>query len=199
MCSTTPTTKVTRARTTSNKNFSAAAIAVVSAVNPDTPGAFFLRIWAKVLCFFLFLASADLIVTPAFAHLPYDTRTAMNNATDNNILIRVTPMLFHHIDLGMTYGTVLKMIGKSAQYCDSGDSFCAVENGAVSMDCVSHEFIEPSKSWYCHWQGLRSTRRASELNVWFVGDHVTELSASMPDGTLYRRDTGNTVHIEKLS
>ena len=121
--------KVTRARPTSNMMYSAAAIAVVSEVIPDKPGASLFvsprqQIKNSALAHKSFLCLALLASTAAMA-LPQaslQTKIAMNSASYNNTLAEITPMLFHRIELGMSYEAVENTVGKSALYCDSGES-----------------------------------------------------------------------------
>lgn len=177
--------------------FSAAAIAVVSEVNPDEPGAsFFHRLHLLVIC--LGLLTGALGAGPAQA--APQMQTAMQRANYNNTLIKMTPMLFHRIELGMTYEAVVNTVGKSALYCDSGESFCSADNGAISKTCLETEFIQPSKTWLCHWDGVRSSSNSnSRLEVWFVGVRAVQVVATMPDGNIYRRDSGNSIDLERQS
>jgi hypothetical protein len=181
---------LTRVRATSNMKVSAAAIAVVSAVYPDHPGAFLFLI--HVLFWMLTVAH------PACAQGALQTRTAMNNAIYQHALIQVTPMLFHHLELGMSYDGVLHTIGKAPLYCDSGETYCKAENGIISKSCLHREFIQANTVWMCHWDGRPASHNpASNLEVWFLGDHVTQVTARMPDGSFYKRDSGNTIHLER--
>lgn len=200
------TETLTRVRPTSNKMNSAAAIAVVSAVNPDKPGAFLfapptsrgLSAGSLIQISFLFLllcclTSLSFAATPAF-----HARNAMNNAIDQNSRIEVTPMLFHHIELGMTYGAVVNRVGKVPLYCDSGVSTCNAHNGLLSESCLRTEFIEPNSTWVCHWTGAQKEPTSlPSLQVWFVGDRVANVSATMENGDRYHRDSGNTIHFQK--
>ncbi len=174
--------------------FSAAAIAVVSEVNPDEPGAsFFPVLSALLICLILLTAASS-------AHAAPPMQTAMQRANYNNTLIALTPMLFHRIELGMTYEAVVNTVGKSALYCDSGESSCSADNGAILRNCLETEFIQPNKTWLCHWDGIRSSHNNnSRLEVWFVGVRVSQVVATMPDGNIYRRDSGNTINLERHS
>lgn len=187
--------KVTRARPTSNMMFSAAAIAVVSEVNPDEPGASFFHP-ALNLLFFILLVT---LLFPASSQAaPPTMQTAMHSAAYNNNQVQLTPMLFHHIELGMTYEAVVNTVGKSALYCDSGESSCNANNGAIAKSCLESEFMQPNKTWLCHWNGVRSSRNTnSRLEVWFVGVRSAQVVAVMPDGNIYRRDSANTVAVEQ--
>jgi len=196
--------KVTRARPTSNMMFSAAAIAVVSEVNPDEPGAFlFPALIQKIIISQLFYPisaffslSALFITTPVQA-VP-QKHTAVDNAVYNNTLVQLTPMLFHHIELGMNYEAVMNMVGKPALYCDSGESTCNASNGVISKTCLNTEFIQANKTWICHWDGVQSNQNAhSSLDVWFVGIRAVQVAATMPNGNIYRRDSGNTIQLER--
>lgn len=188
------TATITRARKTSNMKLPAAAIAVVSEVNPDKSGAFLFPLLIRTIFFILLIMFSK----DSFAQTHLQNRTAINNAIYNNMLVTVTPMLFYHIELGMRYDTILNIIGKSALYCDSSDSYCNIENGAISKRCINATFIQPNKTWWCHWQGSRlAYASAPYLKIWFVGDHVTQVTAQTKESVLYTRDAGNTVHIEK--
>jgi|GEM_PF-5730279 len=196
--------KVTRVRPTSNTRYSAAAIAVVSAVNPDTPGASLFKDFKpmKSLIFVLAQATAvfalvSLLAPKAHAAPVFRTQTALNTAAYNNTVIQITPMLFHRIELGMSYQGLIHAVGKSPMYCDSGESTCSAEYGTVSTRCVEAEFIHTHKTWTCHWDGVRSRHATSSLDVWFVSSRVSQVAATLPNGDIYRRDTGNTIHLER--
>lgn len=107
-------------------------------------------------------------------------------------------MLFHRIELGMTYEAVSKTVGKSARYCDSGEANCALENGEISKSCLNSQFIHPNKTWMCHWEGSPTENNlTTNLEIWFLGDHVIHVVARTNNGMIYKRDSGNTVHLQK--
>jgi hypothetical protein len=175
--------------------FSAAAIAVVSEVNPDEPGASFFH-HLHLFLFSLLLLAGAFGMTSAQAAAPL--QTAMATAIYHNTQIELTPMLFHRIELGMTYEVVANTIGKSALYCDSGESSCNASNGSVAKNCLESEFIHPNKTWLCHWEGKSTQRNAnSRLEVWFVGLRTIQVVAIMPDGNIYRRDSSNAIGLER--
>jgi len=125
---------------------------------------------------------------------------ALAQASYNNTLIQLTPMLFHRIELGMTYAAVVNTVGKSALYCDSGESTCLAEQGSIATSCLEREFIQPNKTWFCHWDGKRSlAKSASRLDVWFVGVRTSQVLAIMDDGNIYRRDSANIIGLERHS
>jgi hypothetical protein len=175
--------------------FSAAAIAVVSEVNPDEPGASLSLSFLKAFALLLFFLS---MATRAFAQIPLQTAEAMKNAIYNNTLIDITPMLFHHLELGMSYEAIVNTLGKSALYCDSGESYCNADEGQISKKCLEAEFIQPNKNWVCHWDGSRSGGSLNaSLDVWFVGVRASQIAATMPNGNTYRRDSGNTIYLDR--
>lgn len=196
--------KVIRARQPSNMMFSAAAIAVVSEVIPDKPGAFFFPSLQHnsilSLLFFSFLFSPlvfSFIIPNAEANNTL-TQRALASPNYNHTLLQVTPMLFHRIELGMTYEAVVNTVGKSALYCDSGQSTCTAENGSISKSCLDSEFIQTNKTWLCHWDGVHSNHSIPQsLDLWFVGARLSQVVATMPDGDIYRRDSGNTIYLER--
>ncbi len=173
------------ARKTSPNKSAVKGIAVIRAVNPDNPGAFLFAL----AYFFLF--------NNAFA-FPAQTRIAVDNAINNNLIINVTPMLFNQIDAGMSYDGVLNTIGQSASYCDSGEYRCSAENGSISKSCLTSHFINSNKAWVCHWDGKSSRSYAySRLEIWFTGNYVNRVTAVTPDGLAYKRNADNTVYLEK--
>lgn len=173
--------------------FSAAAIAVVSEVNPDEPGASFFH--PLLLLFFLLILALFPFYSSQGAPQP---QLALARASYNNTLIQLSPMIFHRIELGMTYEAVVATVGKSALYCDSGESTCNAENGEITKSCLETEFIRPNKTWFCHWDGTAAKADTyPRLEVWFVGLRSAQVIATMPDGNTYRRDSGNTIDLER--
>ena len=190
--------KLTRVRPTSNIMFSAAAIAVVSEVNPDHPGASFFPSLIQYMLRGLLLVLTFLSPSPLLAGPGGHTINAVNSAIYNNQLVDLTPMLFHHLELGMSYESVANIVGKSALYCDSGETYCNADNGTISASCLEEEFIHDNKNWVCHWDGRSPNARInSRLDVWFVGARVNQVSATLDNGSVYFRDSSNTVHLEQ--